>query len=269
MIKTHKEASQKEIYSAVNFVEQIMPTAGEIALRYFRQPLAIDNKQGLAGFDPVTCADRDVESFLRKELSQRFPEYGIVGEESGTTPGSSGFDWLIDPIDGTKAFISGFPTWGLLVGLKLDHRALAGIMYQPLTKELFSAAFGKATLTIGEHQYSLKTRPTERLEDAILYCTHESMFVDSSHLEAFRRISSKCLLQRFGGDCYSYCMLAHGQIDLVIEDTLKPYDILPLIPIVESAGGVITNEQGLTPIEGGFVIAAANRPLHEQAMSLL
>ena len=269
MMNTLEVLSREEIYEAVNFVEKIIPTAGEIALQYVRQPCSIENKEGLTGFDPVTRADREVENFLRQNLSQRFPEHGIIGEESGRKVGQSGFDWLIDPIDGTKAFISGFPTWGILVGLKLGHRALAGIMYQPLTKELFSAAFEKATLTIGNDNYPLKTRPTKKLEDAILYCTHESMFIDRDHLEAFHRISSKCLLQRFGGDCYSYCMLAQGQIDLVVEDTLKPYDILPLIPIIESAGGVITNERGQTPVDGGFVIAAANRQLHEQAMSLL
>ena len=116
---------------------------------------------------------------------------------------------------------------------------------------------------------ALQTRPTQRLEDAILYCTHESMFVDEANLVAFRRIAAKSRLQRFGGDCYAYCMLALGQIDLVVEDTLQPYDIVPLIPIIEAAGGVVTDARGKSPVAGGFVVAAASRQLHEEAMSLL
>lgn len=258
-----------EIARALLFAQQVIPGAGNIALRYFRQPLEVDNKLGQGGFDPVTCADRAVEAFLREELGRRFPDFGIIGEEQGVTLGSSDVNWVIDPIDGTKAFISGFPTWGILLGLQQGDRALAGLMYQPATGELFFGSAAGGALRQHGKTVALKTRSTERLEDATLYCTHESMFVDQTHLAAFRRIAAKARLQRFGGDCYAYCMLALGQIDLVVEDTLQPYDIVPLIPIIEAAGGVVTDARGKSPVAGGFVVAAASRQLHEEAMSLL
>ena len=261
--------TEDEIYEALSFAKQVLPLAGEIALRYFRQPLEVYNKKGEGQFDPVTCADREIEALLRDKLANRFGEYGIIGEEGGTKEGHLGVSWVIDPIDGTKAYISGFPTWGILLGLLQGRQAVAGLMYQPMTQELFyGSSYGGGLLHSGQ-RLPLRTKQTERLEDAILYCTHEDMFADKENLSAFRRIAAKCRLQRFGGDCYAYCMLANGQVDLVVEDTLQPYDIIPLIPIIEAAGGVVTNALGQSPVEGGFVIAAASRQLHEEAMSLL
>jgi myo-inositol-1(or 4)-monophosphatase len=269
----HREAQKhldaKQIAAALDFAKATMPAAGEIALKYFRQPVEIENKLDGGRFDPVTQADREVEAFLRKELGRRFPEFGIIGEEEGCTPGSSDVNWLIDPIDGTKSFISGFPTWGILLGLQQGGRVLAGLMYQPVTGELFHGSAAGGTLVQNGVTTPLKTRSTERLEEAILFCTHDSMFVDAANLAAFRRIAAKVRLQRFGGDCYAYCMLALGRIDLVVEDTLQPYDIVPLIPIIEAAGGVVSGARGESPVAGGFVVAAASRRLHEEVMSLL
>jgi len=246
-----------------------MPQAGTIALGYFRRTIAVDNKLDGGRFDPVTQADREVETFLREKLGRRFPGFGIIGEEQGASAGDSDLSWVIDPIDGTKAFISGLPTWGILIGLQQGDRVLAGLMYQPMTGELFVGSAAGGCLQHNGKSFPLQSRPDVRLEEAILYCTHESMFADEHSLAAFRRIAAKARLQRFGGDCYAYCMLALGQVDLVVEDTLQPYDIVPLIPIIEAAGGVITDRQGRTPVAGGFVVAAANRQLHEQAMALL
>jgi myo-inositol-1(or 4)-monophosphatase len=217
----------------------------------------------------VTCADREVEACLREALSRRFPDYGIIGEEGGSTPGTVDISWVIDPIDGTKAFISGFPTWGVLLGLKQGEQVLAGLMHQPATGELFYGSAAGAFLQHNGATAAIKTRQDVRLAEAYLYCTHENMFANKLNLAAFRRIAAKTRLQRFGGDCYSYCMLALGLVDLVIEDTLQSYDIVPLIPIIEAAGGVVTDALGKTPLDGGFVVAAANRELHAQVMSLL
>jgi len=142
-------------------------------------------------------------------------------------------------------------------------------MYQPATGELFYGSAAGAFLENKGQTLAMQSRQKVRLEEALLYCTHESMFANQDNLAAFRRISGKARLQRFGGDCYSYCMLALGQVDLVVEDTLQPYDIVPLIPIIEAAGGVITDADGKTPIGGGFVVAAANKELHEEVMALL
>jgi myo-inositol-1(or 4)-monophosphatase len=258
-----------DVAEALAFAQQVMQGAGKIALRYFRQPLDVDNKLGDGDFDPVTCADREVEAFLREELGRRFPGFGIVGEEDGVTPGNGGLNWVIDPIDGTKAFISGFPTWGILLGLQQQDQVLAGLMHQPVTGELYYGSAAGSFLRQHGVKTSLQTRATVSLDEAILYCTHESMFTTEANLAAFRRIAAKARLQRFGGDCYAYCMLALGQVDLVVEDTLQPYDIVPLMPIIEAAGGVITGTDGKPPVNGGFVVAAANRQLHEEAMALL
>jgi myo-inositol-1(or 4)-monophosphatase len=261
--------TEQNVAEALSFACQVISGAGEIALRYFRQTLAVDNKLSKGNFDPVTQADREVEAYLRKELTRYCPDFGVIGEEDGVTPGTTNVNWIVDPVDGTKAFISGFPTWGILVGLQQEDRVLAGLMHQPATGELF---YGSAAGAFLEHQrqtLAMQTRRNVRLEEALLYCTHESMFVNQGNLAAFRRVAAKARLQRFGGDCYSYCMLALGQVDLVIEDTLQPYDIVPLIPIIEAAGGVITDADGKTPVGGGFVVAAANKQLYEAVMALL
>ncbi len=263
------ELTPGEVAEALVFAQQAMHGASAVALRYFRQPLEVENKLAEGSFDPVTCADRAVEAFLREELGRRFSTFGVIGEEDGVTPGDSDINWVIDPIDGTKAFISGFPTWGILLGLQQKDRVLAGLMCQPVTGELFYGSAAGSFLRHDGEIVAIQTRQNTHLEEALLYRTHESMFANEANLARFRRVAAKTRLQRFGGDCYSYCMLALGQIDLVIEDTLQPYDIIPLIPIIEAAGGVVTDAQGKTPVAGGFVIAAGNRQLHEQVMSLI
>lgn len=247
----------------------LMMAAGKIALRYFRQDLAVDNKLRDGRFDPVTRADREIETFLRDRLRQAFPTYGVIGEEGGTTQGTSDLNWIVDPIDGTKAFISGLPTWGMLLGLMQGTEPLAGLMYQPFTGELFVGSAAGAHLYHKGQRQVLAARSEASLADAILYCTHESMFANHANRQAFRRVAERVRLQRYGGDCYAYCMLALGRVDLVIEDTLQPYDIIPLIPLVEAAGGVVTDLEGGSPVAGGFVVAAANRTLHRQALDVL
>jgi len=245
--------------------------AGPLALRYFRKALDVENKGGNAYYDPVTRADKEVEDFLRAELGRRFPGYGILGEERGRGGGSaSPLRWVIDPIDGTRAFISGMPAWGILLGLQENGDCLVGVMHQPFTRETFFAARGQgAALRRDSGTVAIETRAVARLSDAVLYSTHPEMFAEEYAAAAYRRVASAVRLTRFGGDCYSYCLLAMGQIDLVIENGLQPYDIVPLIPIIEEAGGKVSNEQGETACEGGFVIAAASEQLHAQALELV
>ncbi|MCK4535679.1 MAG: inositol monophosphatase family protein [Desulfuromonadales bacterium] len=263
------EFHPEQLPEIVASCREVLIDAGQIALRHFRQDLEVDNKLAGDGFDPVTRADREVESFLRSRLTEAFPSYGVIGEEEGITRGLSDLNWVIDPIDGTKAFISGLPTWGMLLGLMQGRQVLAGLMYQPFTGELFVGSAAGAWLYHNEQGHALATRSDASLQDAILYCTHESMFANPANLAAFRRVAERVRLQRFGGDCYAYCMLALGRIDLVIEDTLQPYDIIPLIPIIEAAGGVVTDAQGGSAVDGGFVVAAANKELHRQALEII
>jgi myo-inositol-1(or 4)-monophosphatase len=250
-------------------VRALLPDASKVALRHFRTDLAADDKGGAQGYDPVTEADRGIEDLLRDGLSAVFPDHRIVGEERGTTgPADATVEWVIDPIDGTKAFVTGATGWGVLIGLVVDGVAAAGWMLQPYLGELFSAVAGDARFERGDEQRVLRTSATTRLDEATVYSTHPSMFTTPDEQAAYARIAAATRLQRFGGDCYSYGLLALGFVDLVVESSMQPYDIVALIPIVEAAGGVITDRSGASPLDGGFVVAAATPDLHAQALAL-
>lgn len=254
---------------ALDFVQSLLPEAGRIALGYFRRPMRVEDKTGGRDFDPVTAADREIEAFLRERIHARYPEHGIVGEEHGNRTGQAPWSWIIDPIDGTRAFISGVPAWGTLVGLREHGRPVAGLVHQPYLEETFAGCAGEGWFERRGERHRLRTRPEVRLGEAILYCTHPSMFPTRHEREAFERVAARVRLARFGGDCYSYCLLALGQIDLVVEGGLQAYDIQPLIPIIEAAGGVVTGARGEDAREGGFVVAAANPALHREALAVI
>lgn len=243
--------------------------AGPIALEYFRQPMAVSDKRLGGHYDPVTAADRRIETLIRERLRQAFPDHRIVGEEHGAE-GEGEACWYIDPIDGTRAFISGMPTWGILLGLVVEGRPQVGIMHQPFTGETWYAAPGiGARLRIGGRESALRTRSAAGLSDAVLYSTHPSMFREPVLLERYARLAASCRLQRWGGDCYALALIAQGGIDVMVESCLMPYDILPLVPIIEGAGGIVTDLEGRTPLAGGTVVAAANAALHAAALEIM
>jgi myo-inositol-1(or 4)-monophosphatase len=243
--------------------------AGPIALEYFRHSMAIDDKRPGVYYDPVTEADKRIEMLIRERLSARFPDHRIVGEEHGDS-GEGTTYWIIDPIDGTRSFISGMPTWGILLGLVVDGKAVAGIMHQPFTGETFLAdGPGAASYRHRGLETRLRTRTGATLPDAVLYSTHPAMLQHAGTLAAYQDLAARCRLQRWGGDCYGFALLAQGCIDLMVDSMLMPYDIVPLIPIIEGAGGVVTDLQGNTPLQGGTVIAAANAQLHAAALEIM
>ncbi len=257
---------QKHHDAAVELSER----AGEIALRYFRKPLDVVDKSDKTYFDPVTVADREIEAFLREQLQQRFPGYAVLGEEQGMEGDTAAPRWVIDPIDGTRAFISGMPAWGILVGLVYDGAVVLGTAHQPYMGETFSGIRGVGTwLKRGDDKTPLTSRKGIRTGDAVLYSTHPEMFIDDVEREAFMRVARLSRMTRFGGDCYSYCLLAMGQLDLVIESGLQPYDIVPLIPIIEGAGGVVSNGKGESANEGGFIVAAGDADLHASVLEII
>ncbi len=264
---------QNKITEHVVFAQCVLERAGDLALKYFRASLKVDNKKSGADFDPVTRADREVEAYIRNRLSEYTPGYSIIGEEQGFERPveniNAEISWVIDPIDGTRAFISGFPTWGILLGLTEKKRCLAGLMHQPFTGETFVSDGKSAWMSHKGQRTELKVSQEKSLDRAIIYSTDPDMFTRKSERAAFERVAGRSRLRRFGGDCYSYCMLASGHIDLVIEGDLQPYDVIALIPIIEAAGGVISNWRGEPANNGGLVVAAATRELHEQAMTLL
>jgi histidinol phosphatase-like enzyme (inositol monophosphatase family) len=251
----------------MEFAVKIATASGSIARKYFRTAVNVDTKSKLQ-FDPVTVADREIEQFLRNKIRKHYPDHGIIGEEQGATAGNSS-TWIIDPIDGTRGFISGAPMWGTLLGLLDKGKPVLGLMHQPFIRETFYADRQAAWLRQGNSVRQLHTRNTRTLADAILFCTHPSMFDQLADRTAFARLEAECRYSRFGSDCYGYCLLAAGFADLVVEADLKPYDIIPLIPLIESAGGVVTDWQGKTPLNGGRILAAANRRLHRVALELL
>ena len=255
------------------FVEELARASGEAILPFFRTSIHATDKSAGGVFDPVTEADRAAEAAMRRLIARDFPTHGVIGEEFGVHEPGAEYVWVLDPIDGTKSFISGFPTWGTLIGLTHQGTPCYGMMHQPFTREQFlgdgAAAFWRGPGKNGERaQRKLMTRRCASLAEATLTTTHPALLAAGT-LEPFRRVEEKARLSRYGGDCYMYCMLAAGHIDLVIESGLNAYDIVALIPIIEGAGGVVTAWDGGSAAQGGTVIAAGDRRVHEEALRLL
>lgn len=259
--------ADSSILELEDFALELARTAGAIAQAHFRKSYSVENKAG-NGFDPVTSADRAIERVLRARIVERYPQHGIVAEEEEARPAESPYTWFIDPIDGTRSFMMGTPLWGTLVGLTHGDRPLFGLLSQPVLEEIFFGGPSGSWLVKPDRRDRLKTRRCTALENASLACTHPSMFV-GAHATAFDTLAHQCLLHRFGGDCYNYAMLAAGFVDLVVEGQLKPFDIVPLIPVIEGAGGVVTDWCGAAPLGGGRVLAAATPDLHAAALQVL
>lgn len=245
-----------------------MADAARAAVRpYFRSHFIVDNKLE-GGFDPVTAADRASETAMRAVLARHVPEDGILGEEYGEQTGRTGRRWVLDPIDGTRAFIAGLPTWTVLIALEREGRPAIGVIDQPHIGERFTGWPGASAYRRGREEAPLKTRDTTRLADAILTSTDAYLFA-GAEAEAFENIRRRARLCRFGFDAYGYAMLAQGGVDLVIESGLQIYDIQAFMPVVEGAGGVVTNWSGGDPSQGGQVVAAASRALLDEALEWL
>lgn len=249
------------------FLLELADAAAAQTLPRFRQSASITNKL-TSGFDPVTEADREAERAIRALIEARYPDHGVVGEEFGATNPDSDNIWVIDPIDGTRAFISGLPLWGTLVGLTVGGKAVAGMMSQPFTGETFLADETGASYDGPGGARMLRTRPTKSLSEATLCTTTPALFTGAKRT-AYDRLESGVRLARYGTDCYAYCMLAAGHIDLVVETGLQPYDIVALVPIIERAGGVVTTSDGGPAEKGGEIVAAATPELHQAAIAVL
>lgn len=255
-------------------LNRLCQAAAAETLPRFRRDGRVENKLQ-AGFDPVTEADRAAEAAIRAELSREFPDHDILGEEQGATDRGSRYRWIIDPIDGTRAFICGIPVWGTLIGLYKDGVPFAGAVDQPFTGERYIAlpssenTPAKSTLCLrtGETRV-LKTAETASLDQAKLMTTSPHLF-NNGRDEGYFCLEKRVQLFRYGCDCYAYALLAAGAVDLVVESGLNSYDIAALIPLIENAGGLITGWDGTSAAEGGRILAAANARLHEQAMAAL
>jgi len=249
-----------------DFMRRLAAAAAAETLPRFRQNAAVANKEATR-FDPVTEADREAERAIRAMLRERFPGHGLLGEEWGGENLENRHVWVIDPIDGTRAFISGLPVWGTLIGLLEDGDAIAGLMAQLFTGELFLAVNGQATYDGPGGPSALRTRRTARLTEATLCTTSPALY--GTARAAYDRLEGAVRMARYGTDCYAFAMLAAGHVDLVAEAGLQPYDIVALIPLIEAAGGVVTDWSGGPAEKGGMILASATPELHEAALALV
>jgi histidinol phosphatase-like enzyme (inositol monophosphatase family) len=255
------------------FVDDLASHSGKAILPFFRTAMSVQDKSarepaGRAGFDPVTEADRGGEAIMRQLIKRHFPTHGIIGEEFGAEQADAEYVWVLDPIDGTRAFMAGLPLWGTLIGLMRHGKPCFGMMHQPFTGERFTGDGGAARYRGPGGERKLRTRRCAALAEATVSTTSPRLFSGDA-LAAFERVEDAARLTRFGYDCYAYCMLAAGHIDLVVEDGLKPHDIVALIPIIEGAGGIVTSWDGGDAAQGGSILAAGDRRVHEEAMALL
>jgi myo-inositol-1(or 4)-monophosphatase len=255
------------------FVEKLGDAASETILPFFRTTLGTEDKNSGGVFDPVTEADRAAEVAMRRMIEATFPAHGIVGEEFGSVRADADYVWVLDPIDGTKAFIAGLPTWGVLIGLMHKGQPTYGMMVQPFTGERFvgdcgSAYWHGAGLGKARERRRLTTRRCDSFSVATVMTTSPLLYKDDK-LAALRRLEAEARLVRYGCDCYAFAMLAAGHVDCVVESGVQPYDVVALVPIIEGAGGIITNWDGGPPAAGGDVVASGDHRLHKLALEKL
>lgn len=251
------------------FAESLADAARDATLPHFRNNVVVDNKAAAGAFDPVTRADKEAEEIIRQRIKDAYPDHGIFGEEHGIEKGTSDYTWVLDPIDGTRAFISGIPLWGTLIALHDGTKPVVGIMDQPYIGERFIGFDQSAYMSRNGTRTQLKSRSCETLQDAIFSTTTPDLFETAAEKEGYALLFDRARLTRFGCDCYAYSLIAAGGIDLVVEVDLKPYDIQALIPIVTGAGGVVSNWRGEPADQGGDIIAAATPALHREVLDLL
>jgi histidinol phosphatase-like enzyme (inositol monophosphatase family) len=255
--------SASEYADYLEFACTVAVAAGAAILPHFRQSIDVEDKGGVDGYDPVTEADRNAEVVIRAEIERVYPTHGIFGEEHGRKDGSSPLTWVIDPIDGTRSFILGQLHWGTLIALHDGERPVVGVMHQPFVGETFAGAIGAVPQWCrGSERRALKTRSCTRIENAIIATTDPRHFDVAEKSRVYRSVTDGARLIRYGGDCYCYTLLAMGMVDIVIETGLEPYDVQALIPIVESAGGRMTDWQGGSADGGGDVLACGDPALH-------
>lgn len=248
----------------ITLAEQLADAARPVVRKYFRTPVAVDDKPDQS---PVTIADREVEATLRTMIRQTMPSHGILGEEQGCERIEAEWVWVIDPIDGTKAFITGKPSFGTLIALCHRGRPVLGIIDQAILGERWIGGLGHPTTLNGQ---PAQVRVCDKLSKAYAYTTGPEYF-DETTLPAWERVRARVKQPRYGCDCYAYALLASGFVDLVVEAGLKPYDFAALIPVIEQAGGVVTDWSGRSVTMGsdGTLCAAGDSRLHAQALAVL
>jgi myo-inositol-1(or 4)-monophosphatase len=256
--------------ATIAFAHRLADASGAVIRPFFRQPIAVEPKERPGhSFDPVTEADRGAERAIRALIEAERPHDAILGEEYGETPGTSGWRWVLDPVDGTRCFITGRHEWGSLIALEKDGTPVLGLLDQPVLGERFIGVNGKAELHQKGAVTKLSVRACADIGQAVLCATDPSAYMTGPQIVGFERVKAKARLTRYHGDCYIFAVLAMGFIDLIVEGAFRRWDVAALIPIVEGAGGIITNWRGEPWRDGDALIASGDRRVHEQAIRLL
>jgi myo-inositol-1(or 4)-monophosphatase len=250
-----------------DFALSLAEASGQVILPHFRKNVEVNAKPH-ESWDPVTEGDRAGERIIRERIEKHYPSHGIIGEEFGRKEGTSGLTWILDPIDGTRAFISGLPTWGTLIALYEDGVPLIGVMHQPFTGEIFFGNPHGSWLQWQGTRQALRTRNTPNLGGSLAGTTSPHLF-RGDNKAAFKRLLQKTRLMRYGGDCYFFSLVAGGHMDIALDPGLQIYDIAALIPIVTGAGGHVGSWTGTDPSKGGNVLAASNRRLFDEAIEAM
>lgn len=251
------------------FAVDLARAAAAVTLPLFRTDCAQEDKGEPGAFDPVTQADRDAEAAMRRLITERFPEHGVIGEEYGEDRPNAEYVWMLDPVDGTRAFVAGLPLWTTLIALRHEGRPVTGVIAQPVMDEIFLGGPSGAVLLKGEEPpCPLKVRTCARLNDAVIATTDPDIFT-GAELGAWTQVRAAARLARLGCDAYAYAMIAAGRIDLVAETSLKPWDWSALVPVVEAAGGKVVNWRGQAPDDKGQVLAVGDESLIDQALVTL
>ena len=253
----------------IAFANRLADTAGKVIRPLFRQRIDVAHKQGRHDFDPVTEADKGAERAIRELLAGERPDDGVLGEEYGERKGTSGYRWVLDPVDGTRAFITGRHEWGSLIALEYDDKPILGILDQPVLGERFVGVNGAAHLIQAGKASALQVRACDSLSKAVLCATDPGAYFSREQLSAFSRVERVVKMTRYGGDCYLFAALALGFVDMVIEAGFNAWDIAALIPLVEGAGGIITSWDGGSAGDGKTILASGDRRIHAEAMKLL
>jgi myo-inositol-1(or 4)-monophosphatase len=249
------------------FAISLADAAASVTLPMFRQQLTVEAKQA-ADWDPVTEADRGAERVIRQMIQEGYPAHGIEGEEYGSHQPESPYQWIIDPIDGTRAFVVGMPTWGTLIGLYHNGKPLLGVMSQPYVGETFVGNPEGAWLIRNGNRTPLKVRPAETLASARIGTTNPHRY-EGHDAAALIMLRETCQMMRYGGDAYFFCLVAAGHLEVAMDPGLQSYDIAALIPIITGAGGVVDTWTGSDPSRGGNVIAAASPSLMAEVKAIM
>jgi myo-inositol-1(or 4)-monophosphatase len=259
--------SEASLARLLAFAGKLADSAAQVTLPRFRTGVAVINKAAHS-FDPVTAADREAEAVMRRLIRDNFPDHGILGEEHGREPGKSAYTWIIDPIDGTRSFIAGVPLWTTLIALSDGTRPVLGVIDQPYIGERFTGSIeGKAELRSRHGVRPLRTRSVARLSEAVFSTTSPEFFESDFEKRVLAELMAQARLVRFGCDCYGYGLVAGGLVDVIVEVGLKAWDVQPILPVVEAAGGAVASWEGGSALDGGRIVAAANRALLDEVLA--